>query len=248
MSDEEHEATKYFKLIIKNQLGINLDRPTSIEQPQQPPEYTTEHPEPLKPPTSTEPPITEGHAEEAVGPPPIQIEVEAPAPVEPTPKEPSDVGGEIEQHAPLEAKEKFKEISMEAIAPDITDVTHAFMNEIRALKEFLLEKISTLEKRIEKIEKILPDIMSGRVTVVREGPSQPREHRFYTDEIDILLREGRSLLQNDEATLERLVKLEAIEWQLLKIYEKGDANIPDLDNLLNSLRMEINRLRRILIA
>jgi len=145
------------------------------------------------------------------------------------------------------ALEISREISMNAIAPDLADVTQAFMNEIRALKELLLEKISAIEKRVEKLENIIPKILeSPRGREVTVAPSV--KHHFYTEETEILIREGQQLLQSGEVSLERLVKIEAIEWQLLKALESGKLKSENVDNLLKDLRMEINRLRRVLIG
>ncbi len=269
MGNDGTEAIKYFRKVLKHQLGISLEEPSSAEAVGVSEKATSVEEATIETPTevSTMPPevssIPPGEIQETEGIPKESIQ------------EVSTVGSEVVSTPSVEAQERemgesrivttqqsepygagleekaleiSKEISMSAITPDLTDVTQALMNEIRSLREFLLEKISAIEKRVEKLEMIIPKIMEG-VSYRREVARAPTvDHHFYTEETEILIREAQQLLQSQDVSLEKLVKIEAIEWQILKALESGRIKPEDVKEVLQDLRMEINRLRRVLIG
>lgn len=252
MNEEEFEkALRFFKKIIKHELNISIDieesqeteetlSGTSIDQP------TTLEPLQPEPHSAFQEPISETQMQTSV------MEPQLPTSQEPI-HEPRSQEQHISEHklpmaeAPSET-ELFKELSMEALSPDIVDISQAFMNEIRSLKETLIERIRSLEERIEKIEKIIPkllEISKGRPSA--PPSTQAIEHKFYTDETEIWLKDAQDVLRVDEISLERLIKLEALEWNLLKAYEAGALSSDKASEILQKLRMEINRLRHMLL-
>lgn len=252
MSEKEFEdALRFFKKVIKHELDISIDVEESQKTEELLGETAVDQPAMLEPSQPEPPPAFQESISETQ----TQISiVESPSP---TPQESIHESQPQEQHI-LEHKQPvteepsetdlFKELSMEALSPDIVDISQAFMNEIRSLKETLLERMRSLEARVEKIEKIIPELLK----MSKERPSAPSstpdiEHKFYTDETEIWLRDAQDVLRIDEISLERLIKLEALEWNLLKAYEAGalDSNIAS--KILQNLRMEINRLRHMLL-
>ncbi len=237
------EAIEYFKKVLKSEIGIEFEITPPIpisEEPLETPQLlpSEEISQPLQQVEKAAPmPTTE------VGPHVMAVEPSH-EPTETSPPKPE----QLEQTVPI-GREHVKELSMEALVPDIMDVSQALMNEIRALKEMLLDRISRLEKRVDKLEKFIPQLIKS----LKERPITKApvtiEHRFYTEETEILIREANDLLKTDDVSLKRLIKLEAIEWQILKAYESGHIGEREsVSNLLKTLRMEISRLRRALLA
>jgi len=248
MSSDIEEAVSYFKKVIKYELGIQTEEAVlSVRREKQPPQ-----------PTPTEPAVPESQPAAIPQPTPVAVQVEAAERPETisvetperqevtTPEPPTPAPQPIETPS---LSVPTKELSMEAITPDIMDVSHALMNEIRALKEMLLDKIARLEQRVSSLEKMIPQLTKS----IRERPTArapvPVEHRFYVEETEILIKEAQELLRSTDITLSRLIKLEAVEWQILKACEQG-ASVDEkaVGQILKSLRMEINRLRRNLLG
>ncbi|MCR8454881.1 MAG: hypothetical protein QXY55_02995 [Candidatus Korarchaeota archaeon] len=127
------------------------------------------------------------------------------------------------------------------------------MNEaLQNLRASIMSRIEALERRISNLEKVLQtksieqpliesrtntDILSKSITT-----------SISVDQIDLLVHEAREELARKETSLEQLIKIEAIEWQLIKALENNERaseKIPK--DLLSALRFEIARLRKSLL-
>ncbi len=215
--EEAYEIAEYFKKILKSELGINVDEKTETEE---------------IPPTTDAIMGNEASAKttgiiETF--PSVSEKGEA---IEVTPKEIA---------IPSEDKEALVKLSR-------------FLEE---LKSMLIERIEALEKRVSELEESFRRILVSKIKVhprTEVGTQAEELQRTFSltsisiDNIDLLIHEARELLAQKEDSLQRLIKLEAVEWQLLKASE-GDESVKSkisLD-LIRALRLEINRLRKILL-
>ncbi|MCR8486910.1 MAG: hypothetical protein NDP22_00650, partial [Crenarchaeota archaeon] len=101
------------------------------------------------------------------------------------------------------------------------------MNEaLQNLRASIMSRIEALERRISNLEKVLQtksieqpliesrtntDILSKSITT-----------SISVDQIDLLVHEAREELARKETSLEQLIKIEAIEWQLIKALENNE--------------------------
>ena len=139
--------------------------------------------------------------------------------------------------------------------------SHSIMDEIikslEELRSTLLNRIEALERRVNKLEGLIQKVFQG----VKALPMRPEEAPKYADtpryfslssisvdDIDLLMHEANELLAKRENSLPYLIKLEAIEWRLIKALENNEIakNKVSLD-FLKALRVEINRLRKALL-
>ncbi|MEX0569454.1 MAG: hypothetical protein Q6363_009935 [Candidatus Njordarchaeota archaeon] len=253
MSEEYlDDALKFFKKIVKHELNIFIDTEHYHKSEETQDETTVRQPEVIETPPTEQ--IGTSFQAESAPQSETQSIIEEPQLQEPTEPihgtEPTATPTPTSEETttPPQPAETFKELSMEALSPDIIDLSHAFMNEIRSLRETLLERIKNLEERIEKIEKIIPELIKASKEKPLVKVSTPiAEHKFYTDETEIWLRDAQEILRSDEISLERLIKLEALEWNLLKARESGSLENDIANTILQNLRMEINRLRHMLL-
>lgn len=125
-------------------------------------------------------------------------------------------------------------------------------NVIQEIKSFVMMKIEALEKRIYAIERILQEKLArSHIVETRahiDNVSIPSIMSLSVDNVDLLIHEATRELSKKETSIEHLVKLEAIEWQLLKALENNEQSQRKIPKeLLSNLRLEIAQLRKSLL-
>jgi len=172
--------------------------------------------------------------------------------------------GDLEKSVEVTETQGSIERELSPRTPIVTErgiPSHSTMDEvIRSLEELrstLLNRIEALERRVNKLEGLIQKVFQGvKVLPMRpeEAPKYADTQRYFSlssisvDDIDLLMHEANELLAKRENSLPYLIKLEAIEWRLIKALENNEIakNKVSLD-FLKALRVEINRLRKALL-
>lgn len=110
----------------------------------------------------------------------------------------------------------------------------------------ILDRISRLEQRVILLEQQLRAPQKGKIS---QQPSITfaTYGSLQTSDIELILHEAKELLSSSSVDLIRLIRLEAVEWQLLKALSKNKDKIEIPQDFMKNLRIEINRLRKLLL-
>ena len=119
--------------------------------------------------------------------------------------------------------------------------------ELKSFRTQILQIIDSLNQRITRIEEILSKGKAPTKTTTVEQNFIPTYTSLQTSDIELLLHEAKELIGSNSVDLIRLIRLEAVEWQLIKASSRDDTKDKVPQDLLRSLRLEINRLRKILL-